>query len=745
MTTTSRSNITISEPSTGLQQMCNYVAIAETKSPAEVLRELILHTLLTFEEEKPSNVQGVADILRTMFGVGAPTHQIRETLDQLESTGQIHSPTGTSYVLTSDTRLRINARINQATQLQVNVKNQWLAELEKQLPTLSADLYWSALQAYLAKAFLRHGIQVATFLDPAIDPPPGYAASLSTILADVLNSKFEKPQMETARHAISNFLASVGKNPERSRFIAECADGAANFFSLAVSPDVAKQFREKLNPITLFCDTNFLFGILDLHVHPLVEVSNRLLDVIDSHKLPLKMRYHAATLRELQTSISHYADILRKNSWSRALSRAATTSRSITGIEQKYHQKNSETGIDVDTFLQPYQHVDVLLKDHNIVIFRPSNDRLIERATLEAEYGQFLARFRKEKLHELIAHDVAVLDCVRSLRDNAKSTLDAGALFITCDYTLYRFDIETSRNANTQSSVVLPNVLWQILRPFIPAHQDFDRSFAETFAIPEFRTIGSGAAKAASKMLGLLALYKDFPEETAARLLSNDLLISNLRSAGNDIQFQAEVESAIALENQALIEERAAMEILIETLRGQNERAEHVIEEQKKEAAAEAIRAKEQIEAKRQESEKFAAVARAAEIRAEKASAQLAQTETAKASAEKIADGLEDARQKAEKKQRRYAILAALGASSLLIVLFEVLVYQLPWIWLRNHPNSFGLQGAMWFMILSFVVGLFRPDWRKVWGVTVFVAIIATLLTLLGGPTATGTTTPKGL
>ena len=63
------SKITISVPSTALQQMCNYVAIAETKSPAESLRELILHTLFTFEEEKASSVQDVANILRTMFGV----------------------------------------------------------------------------------------------------------------------------------------------------------------------------------------------------------------------------------------------------------------------------------------------------------------------------------------------------------------------------------------------------------------------------------------------------------------------------------------------------------------------------------------------------------------------------------------------------------------------------------------------------------------------------------------------------
>lgn len=576
MSTISNPGIKIVAPGTVLQQMCNYVAIAETKSPAESLRELILHTLFTFEEEKASSVHEVADILRTMFGVDAPNHQVQEALDQLTSVGQVHQPLGTNHVLTANARVQVKARIDQAAQLQERVRVQWLAEVVGRFPNLNASLAWDVLQDYLAKAFLRHGLQVAVFLDPSVELLAEYATSLSTLLTEAVQAKFDSTHQESAKHAISDFLASVGTNQERAQFIAECADGAANYFSLAVSPDIAQRFRERLSPLTLFCDTNFLFGILDLHVHPLVEVSNELLEAISEQTLPITLRYHATTLRELQSSISHYGDILWRHRWTQALSRAAATSRFMSGIELKYHQKNAATGIDVDTFLRPYQHVDILLKQYKIDIYRPSANRLTERATLEAEYQEYLKRLGKEKLYGLIAHDVAVLDCVRSLRSNAATTLEAGALLVTCDYSLYRFDSDASRIAKTQASVVLPNVLWQILRPFIPASQDFDRSFAETFAIPEFRTIGSGAAKACSKMLSLLAAYKDFPEETAARLLSNDLLIERLRATRDDAQFQAEVESAIASENQSLLEERAA-------LAEQVTRAQNQLQQNKKE------------------------------------------------------------------------------------------------------------------------------------------------------------------
>jgi len=738
MSATAGSKISISVPGAVLQQMCNYVAIAETKSPAESLRELTLHTLLTFEEEKASCVQDVADILRTVFGVDAPNHQVQESLDQLMSTGQVHQPMGTNYVLTPDARTKVKARIDHASRLQERVRMQWLAEMVGRFPDLNAGLAWDALQDYLAKAFLRHGIQVAVFLDPLVELPKEYAVSLSTLLAAAVQSRFDSTHQEAARHAISDFLATVGKNPERAQFISECADGAANYFSLAVSSEVATRFREKLSALTLFCDTNFLFGILDLHVHPLVEVSNELLYAIDKHSLPLKLRYHASTLQELRSSISHYGDILRRHRWSRALSRAATTSRFMSGIELKYHQKNAETGIDVDVFLRPYQHVDVLLTERKIGVYRPPADRLTQRATLETQYKEFLERLRKEKPYELIAHDVTVLDCVRSLRNNIHSTLEAGALLVTCDYMLYRFDNEESRNAKTLASVVLPNVLWQVLRPFIPASQDFDRSFAETFAIPEFRTIGSGASKACSKMLGLLTAYKDFPEETAARLLSNDMLIDALRAAENDEQFQAQVESAITAENQALVEERAALVRQVEALRSDKERAETELEEQKQAAAVESAKAQEAIQAKAKETEILANFQRNAEAKVKDVSAKLEEMEAAKHAAEKATEKEAERRRDVETLALRTAKIASIIVAILVSLTFMLVVHNVwRWDWLLSHPNSYGLQGCICLMASFGIVGLWVRPWRKALWVTGFFGVLFVALQILGGPTKT--------
>ena len=73
---------------------------------------------------------------------------------------------------------------------------------------------------------------------------------------------------------------------------------------------MAAHLRADLRPLTLFLDTNFLFGILHLHVHPQVGVSNELVRAIPKHSLPFELCYHPRTLREIQSSVHYYGDLL---------------------------------------------------------------------------------------------------------------------------------------------------------------------------------------------------------------------------------------------------------------------------------------------------------------------------------------------------------------------------------------------------------------------------------------------------
>ena len=340
--------------SLAFEQMCSFVAIASTRSADETLRELILQCLVILPDERFETPQHIAEALDVVFGLQIPQHEVDAGLDVLLANNRLQQPTNSNYTLPLQVRAQLQQRITAATALEDKVRLEWLDEISKKYSLTSPEQLWGVLRNYLAKAFRRHGIQTTALLDPSVEIDAEHAESLSSLLKEAIKgTPFEQQAM--ARSAIASFFTSVGNYPDRAIYIAQLADGAFNYFSLTVAPDIAEQFRQKLSPLALFLDTNFLFGILDLTVNPQVAVSNELLRSIEKYQFPFELFSHQRTEQELRSSLMLYKDLLLARNWPRNLSRAAITSRYLSGVELIYHQHHAETGIDVESFFRPYE------------------------------------------------------------------------------------------------------------------------------------------------------------------------------------------------------------------------------------------------------------------------------------------------------------------------------------------------------------------------------------------------------
>lgn len=690
--------------SLAFQQMCSMVAIGQTKSQDETLRELILHTLVLVPEENIFNEHDFGRVLNSLFGFLIADHEIKYTIERLVAEGILIPSDSGSYILQSNVKAELITKINSSISLENKVRDGWMDELEIKYPILSFPESWSALRNYLAGAFLRHGIQAVALLDSSIELDQIYSQSLTELLRDATKDCPIELQPDI-KNAISGFVATAGQFPERSTYIAQLADGAFSYFSLATDPHTADQFRKYLYPLMLFLDTNFLFGILGLTVNPQVAVSNELLRVINQYKFPFKLKRHDKTQNELLTSVQKYENDFIQRHWSKSISRAALTSRFLTGVEIRYHQAFVETGIDVGSFFLPYHHADVLLNDKSIEYYASSDqEQAAERiATLIADYTDFLKSKKKDKPYRIIDHDMTVLDVVRKLRSNAKSTLEAGALFITCDYSLYAFDWGTSKKHGIMPCTVLPNLFWQILRPFIPSDKNFSQAFAQTFAIPEFRTIGSGASEACSKMINIMSGYQNFPEETASRMLSNDILIEQLRKAESDEAFQAYIEAAIVNENAQLLGENILL-----TKKYEVEQTEKIEMADKLEKTIKLTQQKDdEIKIERQQRKDAEEAANAEKIKSQKSE---------------------------EKLNLIFSIINASFIGLILIIAFEALIYLLHWNWLINHANSYGLQAGFDLLLLSLSFAAFVRKWRSSIWIPLLISLGGILIQLLGGP-----------
>jgi hypothetical protein len=325
-------------------------------------------------------------------------------------------------------------------------------------------------------------------------------------------------------------------------------------------------------------------------------------------------------------------------------------------------------------------------------------------------------------------HDVTVLDTVHQLRSKAKSSLEAGALFITCDILLYMFDWQTSHQQDRPACAVLPNHFLQILLPFVPSNADFERSFEETFVVPEFRAIESKSSEARSKMLSYLTAYESLPEETAAQLLSNDLLLEPLHPE-EDEQFHKYLESvALQGQNAILLEEKAAVEKQLERELAEKEATKKRLEQERIEREKEKARADKAEQLLRQKEKEIASLRSKQKGDTGQSLEEINREKQAREEAENRVKEEALARARAERKTEIYATIAAITVCFILVGLFESLIYLFKW----SHPHGTGLQLAFDTLLILFTTGIFHSKWRKwCWGAGAF-AILAVILQLLG-------------
>jgi hypothetical protein len=238
-------------------------------------------------------------------------------------------------------------------------------------------------------------------------------------------------------------------------------------------------------------------------------------------------------------------------------------------------------------------------------------------------------------------------------------------------------------------------------------------------------------------MASILASYSDIPEETAVKMLVNDLLIAELQTKHTDVEFAKTVESALAAENAHLLEDRAALAEQLE-----RERLGRETKQRELEAAAELIRSREQVLVEKEQ------VIREKEDAIRQLQAQAVdQKQVVKETAEKV---VREHQEKVEAKQRAEELeQAAIRAdqratwntkiASVVIGLLAVCLYELvicfvwPWTWLLNHPNGYGLEGAIGLMIFFGILGLGVKQWRNTFWVVGFMGLVFVALALLGG------------
>jgi hypothetical protein len=716
--------------------LCHVLPLTKAGKVRAVLDGLVM-TVLVLEDAPLVDAGAVRDAIDGWFGIRVEIDEVQKSIDGHMAGGRVLRDLGARRLGPSATaRAEALAAVERDRALEVSVKAEWTAELAQQgySQTLIDEL-WDCLRAYMARAFRQHGAMAAQLLDPTLPASREDNTNLAASLDAAIKETSPTVESSAVQAAVSGFFARP--TVERTRYVSHLLDGTFTFFAITANEVTSVYVRGQLAPLKLFLDSNFIFGLLDLHENRLSDVSKELVELIKDQGFPYTLYFHERTLKEIQHTLDLVAERLRAWRWSQALSRAVCTTQRVTSIELAYHRMNSESPTDVDVFLSKFDHIEEILRAQGIHIYRTPQTHespVEEKGKLIAEYLAYVERYRpnRPRPYEVADHDIVVWQELQHLRKRGKTALDVGALLLSTDVLFSQFDWNKLRSSNRDvATVVLPGQLLQVLRPFARGSEDFDRRFVQAFALPEFRAAHSDYADVATKVLSYISVYKDMGEETAVRLLANDLLMRQLKGVDEGTpEFAELVESALANDNGILIEEAESAREEAERHRLEKEEALSAAERLLTEKDAQISEITEQADvmlATALSEEQVRADARVEEIRQEEGQLRLKAEQDTATLRDQLAERDEaDARRL---RRWRWAIAASVWVigSALAIVVPHVFAWQ--WLLRHDHPAGLYLSGILLWGALCWTGA--RPKDAKVSLLVVGLAAVCALATLL--------------
>lgn len=545
-------------------------ALSHDQKFDEIVQNLIVHALNQLAECNPRNEVEVTKRITEIYGISIRTPIILSNLDKLQRKNEITKDQNSKqYFVTQLISNKLKNRIDEANKLEKDVKENWFSELRLLQPEITIENLndlWTSLSEYFCRVFEIHGIQTLQILNPNTKINTEDQKGLGGIIDEILKNQSQRISKEILIESINHFIANADEL--RTIYISQLADSTFTSFALTSDAETVSFLNQRYNDLLLLLDTNFIFGILDLHKNSEDASAREILEEVKKNRLPFKLGYHPETLSEFRRAFDIRAMQVRASKWTRETSRVALSVDGLSPLETLFHQQNVEDEIDPGVFLDKYDHVDLLLKDLGLIEIIPrriTNDN--EYVEIEGDiekYQQFYDSIpnRKPKSYSSFKHDVVVLREVRSLNTKKTKFLESHAFFISSDFVLAKFEKVHYKRSWEINYVVSPSVFLQLIRPFIENDYSSNKRFIDTFSIPEFRSFDIDYSTTRSKALQILNdNYHNTSFETKVKILRDQVLLDKLEKANQNFDNQLEIiENQIAVENSILIKQKSEAE-----------------------------------------------------------------------------------------------------------------------------------------------------------------------------------------
>lgn len=543
--------------------LCHIKALSHDNKFDEIVQHLVLNALCKVSKKELLGAKDIVAAINDIYGILLREHIVQSNLDKLISTGKIKQVDKVLHIHEQEAQ-NIEKKIQDISNLDLEVKTNWFYQVKTEFVEFSnekLEILWESLQKYLSKVFEQHGIHTLKLLNPtiAIDDENGF--NLNTLIEAIANdTPTENVDVLTLTKVINIFFQKA--DDKRVNYLAQLADATFTSYALTTDEQVQKFLNAGYPTLDLLLDTNFIFGILDLHRNAEDTAAKEILEEAKKNRLPFRLLYHPETLDEFRRAFDAKAMYIRATKWTRESSRIALTFKDISPIERLYHERNISEELDPAIFLEKYDHSELILKDLGFGEYQPKDsDNFDEAVEMEEDINKYedfynIIYRKKRKTYSSFKHDVVVLRDVRSRNKNKSTFLKSKAFFISSDFILAKFEKSYYKKNREINFVISPSIFLQLIRPFIKNDYNSNKRFIDTFSIPDLRAFDIDYSETRRRALQILNdNYHGASLETKMKIVRDEVLLEKMEQSKADHETQvALIESRIAVENKILEE-----------------------------------------------------------------------------------------------------------------------------------------------------------------------------------------------
>lgn len=570
---------------------------AKSDNREKMMSDLILNVLYSINE--PIDINSINEFIKDTFHLEPIKYELNECLNLLVELKSIIFKDNL-YCLTDNTKKELYSTVLRGT-----------TESEKREYTFNnivKDIFdgsvineeitelWNVFNEYLIECFMTYGRKaIKIFLPYEIEELAKDDMIIETAYAKLKSEKL-----------ITIFKQLIVEYPERLneaelRYLTFLASKAEKFYSLGIEKEDYNKIQSlQIKDLVVLVDTNILYSILNLHVHPEKTAIAELIRIAKDKQLDIRIVYLPKTYTELQKAKNYLEKLIPKERFKISQIQALLHSNKLDPFARQYYEsklKNSDfphPSEKISYAMDFLKQLDVILYNNRFPHLEENetyiNSKIAEYFDFQRYYNNLCEErgydFHLNKDDKKIEHDIFLRECVKELKSKYSNDNELRFICLTLDRSLVHFDNYTLRKeSHTNSKVVnpsfiSPSIFIKKIRPFIPiTTNNYRKAFISSLTAPSFEKESDEETILVQKSMTYFKNLGIEDEEIILKCIKRELFLEDFAKHEKDKTSEEFIKSEIAIEIDKLKKQNENLELDLTNKKTENS---NILEEKKK-------------------------------------------------------------------------------------------------------------------------------------------------------------------